>query len=424
RSSLIVGNTFQQAPTAIAMESIAFTAHNVFTDLDHAATNTEGTETSFENNTVVDVRADVLAGDYVLASDNVFHEITSLLGQTREAVITNNLIPEALTEFKSANLLGASPEFLTHRFALAAHSLGQNAGTLGQELGAFGPRGAQVLLHPQGSTAAATIDGATIESVEWRLDEGVVEQLFIDNDDRTTTVTLQNLSEGEHVLEVWGEDDAGVKQIVPTTIRWHASAGNSPIVISEILPRNQTSHPVGDRFPDGVELHNPTEATVNLSGYTLSDTEESKNPFAFPEGTLLMGHGRLIAYGGDPDPNHAELHWLGFSFSEGEPIVLADAKDNILWKVTFGAPLADHSLNRQPNSSCRVALPSLGETNASPIQLGDPLAIVVNEWLIAPSVTFQEDFIELYNPLALPIDLGGFHLTDDPTGRNEGLVFP
>jgi hypothetical protein len=195
-------------------------------------------------------------------------------------------------------------------------------------------------------------------------------------------------------------------------------------VISEILPRNQTSHPVGDRFPDGVELHNPTEATVNLSGYTLSDTEESKNPFAFPEGTLLMGHDRLIAYGGDPDPNHAELHWLGFSFSEGEPIVLADAKDNILWKVTFGAPLADHSLNRQPNSSCRVALPSLGETNASPIQLGDPLAIVVNEWLIAPSVTFQEDFIELYNPLALPIDLGGFHLTDDPTGRNEGLVFP
>ncbi len=59
-----------------------------------------------------------------------------------------------------------------------------------------------------------------------------------------------------------------------------------------------------------------------------------------------------------------------------------------------------------------------------PIALGDPHLLRINEWLAAPNVSVNNDFIELYNPDPAPVALGGLHLTDHPTSWPDRHAIP
>ena len=50
---------------------------------------------------------------------------------------------------------------------------------------------------------------------------------------------------------------------------------------------------------------------------------------------------------------------------------------------------------------------------------GDPSTVRINEWLAEAQVLFADDFIELHNGQAFPVDVGGFYLTDDPTTQPD-----
>jgi hypothetical protein len=45
---------------------------------------------------------------------------------------------------------------------------------------------------------------------------------------------------------------------------------------------------------------------------------------------------------------------------------------------------------------------------------GEQGELVINEWLAATEVRFDDDYLEVFNPTALPVPLGGLYISDDP----------
>lgn len=54
-------------------------------------------------------------------------------------------------------------------------------------------------------------------------------------------------------------------------------------------------------YNDWVELYNPTEEAVDLSGYTMTDNIENIDKWEFPEGTVIKAGGYLLIYCSDKD---------------------------------------------------------------------------------------------------------------------------
>ena len=60
-------------------------------------------------------------------------------------------------------------------------------------------------------------------------------------------------------------------------------------------------------------------------------------------------------------------------------------------------------------------MPTFGSANVA-LPVGDARVLKINEWLADALAVYPTDFIEIYNPDALPVDLGGLYLTDEPAG--------
>src|SRR4030095_4310305 len=91
--------------------------------------------------------------------------------------------------------------------------------------------------------------------------------------------------------------------------------------------------------------------------------------------------------------------------------------------VTFGQQLEDLSISRTADGTWRLSTPTFGAANSA-LPMGDPSQLKINEWLTDGVAPFSNDFIELYNPDSLPVDLGGFLITDNPNGWPDRQPIP
>jgi len=92
--------------------------------------------------------------------------------------------------------------------------------------------------------------------------------------------------------------------------------------------------------------------------------------------------------------------------------------------LVFGAQLSDHSLGRlAPGAPWRVTRPTPGHANTL-ASTGNPREVTINEWLASSGTVFDSDFIELHNPSAWAVDVGGFFLTDNPLGQPDKSALP
>ena len=96
-------------------------------------------------------------------------------------------------------------------------------------------------------------------------------------------------------------------------------------VINEAMSSNEAAfvHPAYGSV-DWVELYNPTDRDIDMSGYGFTDEIKKQYKYTFPEGTILPAGGYLVLYctGGtaatDTDP-----YCTGFALSqEGEQLYL------------------------------------------------------------------------------------------------------
>lgn len=121
------------------------------------------------------------------------------------------------------------------------------------------------------------------------------------------------------------------------------------VVINEVMADNAfTAQDSYNEAEDWIELHNPTGAPVDLSGWFLSDTPFDLYKWPIPSGTVLNANDYLIVWA-DEDGWQGPLH-ANFKLSaDGEAVRLVNADSMQVDLVTFGAQTEDLGHARVPN---------------------------------------------------------------------------
>ena len=194
------------------------------------------------------------------------------------------------------------------------------------------------------------------------------------------------------------------------------TSAHGSLMISEILANNVAALNVGGTFPDIIELYNASTASIDLSGMSLTDDPAVKGKYVFPAGTVILDESYLIVYA--DSATGGGLH-SGFALSQdGDTVQLYDkvsAGQGLLDSITFGLQAADYSIGRTGAALNTWALCTLtvGSANTAVAALAAPAGLRINEWAGNGDYLLSEDFVEIFNPSAQPVALGGMTITDD-----------
>ena len=195
------------------------------------------------------------------------------------------------------------------------------------------------------------------------------------------------------------------------------------IVLNEVMANNRTFPNSDGTITDWVELYNPSNGSVDLSGMSLTDDITLSARWVFPQGSVIGAAGYLVVHFDSSRPattHDSGFHNTGFGLSAtGDEVYLFNrpaSGGELLDGVTFGIQAPDFSLGRIPNGSSawRLTLVTRESINL-PATLGDPAQLKINEWMADP--VSGDDWFEIHNPTAQPVSIGGLHLTDDLNDR-------
>ncbi len=171
-------------------------------------------------------------------------------------------------------------------------------------------------------------------------------------------------------------------------------------------------------FADWIELYNPAAAAFDLSGAALFVARDDAVPWTFPAGATLPAGGYLVLWSRADHPattNAAPPYWVDRGLAaEGGSLRLVSALGQVLDAADYGPQLADRSVGFiSVGVRALLATPTPGLANSAAAPLASNASVRLNEWLRGSAD--DADWIELFNPANLPVDLGGYHLTDDPS---------
>ena len=132
----------------------------------------------------------------------------------------------------------------------------------------------------------------------------------------------------------------------------------SAVVINELMAVNTKSltDPQG-QYEDWLELHNLTDAVVDLSGMYLTDKTDNLKKWAFPEDTSIPAHGYLLVWLDEDGKAKAGLHANFKLARNGETVMLVDTDkrgNRVLDVVAFEKQEKDVALGRWPNGSGKL----------------------------------------------------------------------
>jgi hypothetical protein len=433
---------------------------NFFYNVDHAFLMKEGDSVTSVNDTFVKVGTGVFnfdepgfaafAGLAGYVDGAVFFDVAKdatgkpviLKNAPTGTFVVRNSIAASTSPITGLGNLNLDPRLLNTAkvldpridFALRPFSPAIGAGPNGADMGAAVPAGATIAGEPVGMTpqtsATLTVGNPAIAAYQYKLDNGPWSAVVNVTNPFTSAasippIVLTGLADGPHTVYVVAQDSAGVwqSQSAPTVSKTWVVDGSiqGRVRINEVMADNQTALDNSGTRPDVIELYNDGKAAIDISGYGISDNPASLRKFVFPAGTTL-GAGQYLVLYADSATGAPGIH-LGFSLSaSGEGVYLSAppaAGGALVDSVTFGMQLTDYSIGRVGDGT-RWALtkPTFGAGNVA-APTGDPLTLKLNEWQASGVDPFAADYVELYNPDALPVAPGGLSITDraggDPT---------
>lgn len=138
-------------------------------------------------------------------------------------------------------------------------------------------------------------------------------------------------------------------------------------VFSEIMTSNHAAfdHPDYGTV-DWVELYNPTDRDIDLSGYGFSNEIKRTFRYRFPEGTVLKSGEYLLLYcTGGTEQSDADPYCTGFNLSaKGEDLYLVNPNNVEADEAHVPALEADTSYARTETGEFAVtSVPTPGEAN-------------------------------------------------------------
>lgn len=203
------------------------------------------------------------------------------------------------------------------------------------------------------------------------------------------------------------------------------SPGNTTVIITEVMSRNETYPDAQGQFFDYIELHNPGSSPVDISGYKLSDKPDVLG-FTFSQGTIIEADGYLAVYC-HPDDSSGQHPSFGLS-RDGETLYLYNSA-NVCVQTLEVPALPDDQPYVQDESGtwCIGAYGTPGYPNTEDGHNAwmdamnlTPVTVVISEVQTAnrSGITNMSgqfcDWIELYNPTDSPAVLNGYYLSDNP----------
>ena len=177
------------------------------------------------------------------------------------------------------------------------------------------------------------------------------------------------------------------------------------IVVNEVL--THTDPPLAD----AIELHNPTGSPIDLSGWYLSDSNDSYQKFRIPAFTVIPAGGYLIVHESlfGPGPTG-----FGLNGAEGDDVYLVQADPttgkllNFIDHVEFAAAANGESFGRWPNATgglYPMATRTFGAANSGP-RIGP---VIISELMYNPQSGNDDlEYVELTNITDVSIDLTGW----------------
>ncbi|MCP5526503.1 MAG: lamin tail domain-containing protein [Verrucomicrobiales bacterium] len=164
---------------------------------------------------------------------------------------------------------------------------------------------------------------------------------------------------------------------------------------------------------DWFELYNQDLRPVDLAGLFLTDDPSVAGRTKMQVAPLSYVGGReWVRWRADDKPGEGRDHARFQLDGRGETLRLYARDQTLIDGVEFGGQIAGVSEGRLPDgAAATVAFPQTstpGDANFLPLD-----EVVINEVLAHTDLPL-EDAIELHNPGGLPVDLGGWFLSDDP----------
>jgi hypothetical protein len=173
------------------------------------------------------------------------------------------------------------------------------------------------------------------------------------------------------------------------TIDIELAGSNTGLLINEFMASNSST--IADEsgaFPDWVELYNPTERAISLSGYYLTDDLANQTKWAFPD-TVIQPMDFLLIWVDDDEedgPMHASFKLsksgedLGLYHNNGDEIIAADA-------FTYGEQQTDISYGREEDGASGFVFfdaptpgaSNNGGTSIDKISVEDPQGFILHQ---------------------------------------------
>lgn len=202
---------------------------------------------------------------------------------------------------------------------------------------------------------------------------------------------------------------------------------NSPalagVLINEVLANNATLEEPDGRRPDWVEIYNPSSTPVDLADMSLTDNTAEPRRWVFPPGSVVPGLGFLKVQCDGDLPASATNTGFGLKAEGGAVYLFHRPADGgtLASAVTYGLQAPDWSIGRVPDGSTNwvLTIPNLGGPNL-PATLGNAALVKINEWMADPAS--GDDWFELFNPNAQPVDISRFWLSDDLANRQRSQL--
>lgn len=211
-----------------------------------------------------------------------------------------------------------------------------------------------------------------------------------------------------------------------------AQRSGGTLELSEIQSSNTLYAAPDGNFYDWIEVHNPSDSPVSLSGYKLSD-RTNKTKYAFPDEMLGAGEYKIVWCA--PGVEGAEYASFALASAGGETVVLtapsgaesesvelpmlekntAYAKENGEWTVSH-RPTPGYS---NDDAGYEAWLRSGGYENDE-IYITEVMA--QNRGTLADSDGDLSDWIEIANLGETSVDLAGWYLSDDPDVPDEWKI--
>ena len=203
------------------------------------------------------------------------------------------------------------------------------------------------------------------------------------------------------------------------------------LVINEFMAQNASfiQDPC-ENYDDWIEIYNYGGASIDIGGMyltdDLSDPDKWMVPTGNPSATTISPYGYVLIWA-DDQTWQGTLHTsFKLSASGGEDIGLYDPNRNPIDTISnFGAQDSDNSYGRYPNGG-GTWQDFIHDTNTPPTpgasNGGDLIErqVLVNEIMYHPYHNLAAmqpenlgwEYIELFNPLAVSVDLSGWRITD------------